>query len=243
MVPKQVLIVDTETTGLSPAEGELLEVAAILYSVEQQCTLQQASTLLPTRSLHNPAQAVNQISIAATQATDPALAQMICDVISRWALQADYLVAHNAKFDRQWMENHLHLGSLFDRPWLCSCHDIRWPQQHRQGQKLIDLALAHGVGVSSAHRALTDCHLIAALFDRMIDLPQIFRQALEPKILVRALVSYDDRHLAKEAGFQWDRESRHWSAWITPTELEPLAFRYEILQQEDAAEAGDDVDF
>jgi DNA polymerase III subunit epsilon len=243
MVPKQVLIVDTETTGLSPAEGELLEVAAILYSVEQQCTLQQASTLLPTRSLRNPAQAINQISIAATQATDPDLAQTICEVISRWAVQADYLVAHNASFDRQWMESHPQLGSLFDRPWLCSCHDIRWPQQHRQGQKLIDLALAHGVGVSSAHRALTDCQLIAALFDRMGNLSQLFRQALEPKVLVRALVSYDDRHLAKESGFQWDRELRHWSTWITPTEVETLPFRYEVLQPEATAQAEDEIEF
>lgn len=50
MIGKDVhncLIVDTETSGLVPAQGELLEIAFILYSLDQMTTICQFSSLVP----------------------------------------------------------------------------------------------------------------------------------------------------------------------------------------------------
>ena len=42
----KLLIIDTETTGLSAETDQMIEVAAILYSVPHRTTLFQLSTLL-----------------------------------------------------------------------------------------------------------------------------------------------------------------------------------------------------
>jgi DNA polymerase-3 subunit epsilon len=88
--------------------------------------------------------------------------------------------------------------------------DFVFPKQNRPGESLITLALNHGIGVSSAHRALTDCTLIAALFDRVANLEALIEQAKRPKALFKAEVSYDDRQLAKNAGFKWDGTGKRW---------------------------------
>ncbi len=225
-MPCNLLIVDTETTGLEPERDRVIEVAAILYSVEAQSTLYQMSALLP--ALENPAVRVNRIPPAALQHLSLPLEQQSLALLQQLAAAADYVVAHNADFDQQWF-GHGKLPVLSGEdgqplPWLCTMTDFAWPLATRPGESLISLALAHGVGVSSAHRALTDCQLIAALFDRMPDLPALVAQACCPKDWYQALVSYGDRHLAKEAGFRWYPDQRAWRRKLAAAEAEALPF-------------------
>ena len=66
---EQLLILDTETTGLNAEVDQVLEVGAILFCVPQRAVLAQLSFLLPVED--NAAQALNGISPAATQAAQP----------------------------------------------------------------------------------------------------------------------------------------------------------------------------
>ncbi|MBJ7363492.1 MAG: 3'-5' exonuclease, partial [Synechococcus sp. SupBloom_Metag_053] len=68
-LPKQLLIIDVETTGLEPDLFECLEVGAILFSVPHRSVLSQLSFLLPVSA--NPAVAVNGINPLATQEPQP----------------------------------------------------------------------------------------------------------------------------------------------------------------------------
>ncbi|NJM57339.1 MAG: hypothetical protein HC857_07780 [Synechococcales cyanobacterium RU_4_20] len=99
-----LLILDTETSGINVAQHEVLEIAAVLYSVEHQCSLQQISTLIPTDLETNPAEAINRISIAAANATPPELSDYLCQTINYWGAIAQHVVAHNAEFDRKWFK-------------------------------------------------------------------------------------------------------------------------------------------
>jgi len=56
------LILDTETSGLED-DAPVIEVGAILYSVDNQCSLQELSTLLPAPE--NGAEQINRIKSAA----------------------------------------------------------------------------------------------------------------------------------------------------------------------------------
>jgi len=225
--PERLLIVDTETTGLTPAKGRCIEVGAVLFHVPSRAVLSQLSFLLPCSS--NPAERVNGIAAAVTRLEQPRDQFLAC--LAAMAAAADVLVAHNAAFDRQWFGRE-ELPPL-QRPWLCSMEDIRWPAERhlRATPSVRDLALAYGVPVWAAHRALTDCIYIAQVFEREAQLEALLQQALLPRKLYRARLAYDQRHLAKEAGFRWNEGVQGaWSKRLTEAERGLLPF--EVLPAE-----------
>ena len=218
---RTLLIVDTETTGLDPQLDHCLEVGVILFDVPSRQLLAQQSFLLPVET--NAAEANNRIPASATnlpQPWRPALSYL------RSLLDAaDVLVAHNAAFDRQWFGRG-HLPAT-DKRWLCSMEDVRWPagRQLRSRPSVRDLALAYEIPVWAAHRALTDCIYLAEVFRRCEDLEQLLERGLEPRQLMRAQVSYDDRHLARDAGFRWNEPVKGaWARRLSEREARDLDF-------------------
>jgi len=216
--PTTILILDTETTGLSPTTDSLCEVGAVLLSVPHRAVIQQVSFLLPIDA--NPAQHINGISPEISRLVDPDQAWRL---FTDMADDADAFVAHNAEFDRQWLEPRLILPRLRHKPWICTCEGIRWPGL-RLNPSLTDLALAYGVPVWAAHRALVDCTYLAQVLARDPLLEERLAQGLEPRRLVVAKVSYDQREQAKAAGFRWDPATREWSRRCSQSEIEGLMF-------------------
>ena len=218
---RTLLIIDTETTGLDPQLDHCLEVGVILFDVPSRQVLAQHSFLLPVEA--NAAEAINRIPAAATnlpQPWRPALSylQSLLDA-------ADVLVAHNAAFDRQWFGRG-HLPAT-DKPWLCSMEEMRWPAERllRSRPSVRDLALAYEIPVWAAHRALTDCIYLAEVFRRCDELEQLVERGLEPRQLMRAQVSYDDRHLARDAGFRWNETVKGaWARRLSEREARDLDF-------------------
>ncbi|MGB7275923.1 MAG: 3'-5' exonuclease [Geitlerinemataceae cyanobacterium] len=229
-----LLIIDTETTGLNPEDDRVIELGAILYNVDYQTVLHQISMLCPAPE--NPAEKINRIPSSVLPTIEPNLQRWMLLTFEQMVKHASYAVAHNAEFDRQWFDDR-HLPKLMkeDRPmqWLCTMDDFTWPRQNRPGESLVTLALAHGIGVSSAHRALTDCQLIAALFDRMDkdQLSELIAAAARPKYLFKADVSYDDRQLAKDAGFKWNPDRKMWTRKMVEEDTQLLPFRVVKIQQ------------
>ena len=219
--PETLLILDTETTALRPDEGQCIEVGAVLFHVPQRAVLTQVSFLLPCD--RNPAEAVNGIPAEVTRLRQPWPSALAC--FQAMAAQADAVLAHNASFDRQWFgQGHL---PLLEKPWICSMEDMRWPASLglRSTPSVVSLALAYGVPVWAAHRALTDCTYLVQVFQRCVDLEQRLSAALEPRSLMRAEVSYSDRHLAREAGFRWDQPvAKAWTRRLSRREARSLPF-------------------
>ena len=222
----QLLIIDTETSGLDAATDQVLEVGAILYSLPQRSVLAQVSFLLPADA--NAAEPLNGIPVAATQAPQPWRQSL--ELLQALAAHAQLAVAHNAAFDQQWFGQ----GLLPDLglPWLCSMEQISWPaeRQLRARPSVRDLALAYGVPVWAAHRALTDCIYLAQVFERCADLPQRIQEGLEPRLLYRAQVSYNDRHLAREAGFRWNEPVQGaWTRQLSERQLQAMALPFSVV--------------
>lgn len=219
--PTQLLILDTETTGLDPEQDHCIEVGAILFHVPTRAVLTQLSFLLPCES--NPAAPINGIPAAVTRLSQPwdnALAYFRALVEA-----ADVIVAHNASFDRQWFGRGV-LPALA-KPWLCSMEDLRWPaeRQLRATPSVRDLALAYGVPVWAAHRALTDCIYLAQVFSRCDDLEELLLAGLEPRRLYRAQLPYEQRHRARQAGFRWnDPIPKAWTRRLSEREAAGLGF-------------------
>lgn len=220
-VPERLLILDTETTGLDPQEHRCIEVGAVLFSVPHRAVLSQLSFLLPCES--NDARGINGIDPEATRQPQPWQQALHC--FQALVDCADVVLAHNASFDRQWFGH----GALpaITRPWLCSMEDLRWPSERglRANPSVRDLALAYGVPVWAAHRALTDCIYLAQVFERCTDLEALLLAGLEPRRLYRARLSYEERHKAREAGFRWNQPvNGAWSRRLSDREAALLSF-------------------
>ena len=164
-----ITLIDVETTGLNPDTDEVIEVAAILYSTEHRAVLQQVSTLLPVAS--NGAEAVNGIKAEWAELVPNRAHEMAYELMGEMMSESAYLVAFNSDFDRQWFPG-------WDN-W-SDAAAIRYPR-HSNSRSLVNLCLAHGIPVVSAHRALDDCRLLAKLLGKVPDLEgELARAARRP---------------------------------------------------------------
>lgn len=220
--PQRLLIFDLETTGLAPPH-EVIEVGAILFSVPERSVIYQFSSVL--FASENPASNVNRISKALLQEVFylPDLAQLVMPTLERMATYADAIVGHNISFDLQWCDG-IHLPQ-FKLPVIDSM-DMPFPQASRIGGNLVSLALEHGIGVVEAHRALTDCQLLARLFASQPDLESLLSYALLPKVWVEARIDRDQNDRVKQYGFRWNRPEapRCWSRLMPKGGIPDLPF-------------------
>ena len=219
--PKNILILDTETTGLDSEKDDCLEVGSILFNVKSRSVLAQQSFLLPVEM--NNAEKINNIPAEITRLPQP-LSEAI-KYFESLVQVSDVIVAHNAEFDMKWFG--LDKLPQIEKQWICSMDDITWPadRQLKTRPSVRDLALAYGVPVWNAHRALTDCIYLAEVFKRCSELEKLLTRAQEPKVLLRAEISYERRHLARNAGFRWnDAIKGAWSRKMSRRDIKKLEF-------------------
>ncbi len=226
---ENILILDTETTGLDSEKDHCLEVGSILFNIKSRSVLAQQSFLLPVKT--NNAERINKIPAEITRLHQP-LEEAI-KYFETLVLASDLIVAHNVEFDKKWFGT----GKLpgINKPWVCSMDDISWPEdrQLKSRPSVRDLALAYGIPVWNAHRALTDCIYLSEVFKRCNELEMLLIRGLEPKVIVRAEISYEKRHLAKNAGFRWnDAIQGAWSRRMSHRDIKDLDFPVQEVEFE-----------
>ena len=209
-----LLIVDVETTGTDPETDEIVEYAHVLYSVSEASIVECRSSLV-VPAVDNASRDITGISDALLRGYGWTVVG-IQDAPAR----ADAYVAHNASFDAAFLRAR---GWPDEAPWICTFEAFEWPRP-LAGRSLTAIALAHGVGVVTAHRAINDCLTLARCLTRVQEISGDLRErlvrALRPRSEYRALVSYDDRQLAKDAGFRWDPDRRWWVRRLADDDVE-----------------------
>jgi len=209
-----IAVVDTETTGLDPTTDRVLELAWAFVDIDTAKVVSVHSRLLFAES--NRAEAVNGLPVSLLRLGE--VYERPCSL----PFEVSAILAHNAEFDRQW--------GVFDStaPWVCTKADWEWPCIE-SGKKLVEVALAHGVGVVSAHRAYSDVLTLCATLERAhekVPLAEMLRKALVPRKKYAAQVSYDNREKAKAAGFSWEAAPKLWTKRMTEAQAaEPMPFK------------------
>lgn len=226
MAINKVLLIDVETTGLDLFICECIEVACIIYSVSECAPISSFSSLM--YATNNAAEHINEIPVSLLLEAPPA--DIVWGRVIQMAQQCDALVAHRAEFDRAFSP-----PELQSRKWICSKFDITdWPKTDKIGESLVPLCLAHGVGVVAAHRALTDCDLMARLFARVaelgVDVSAMLERAMRPKKTFVADVSFNDKDLAKNLGFAWNPDDRIWWRAMPPDDVHKMLWPFKIRQ-------------
>lgn len=212
-----VAVVDVETTGLDPNTDRVIEVAWALVDLDTAKVVSIQSALVPGDENH--AEAVNGIPVSLLRHETAAPLPVRLP-------RVEAVLAHNAAFDRSW--GAFQLPGLI--PWACTCDDWEWPlAKGTTKRSLTDIALAHGVGVVTAHRAFSDVMTLCLTLERAHEfegLRSMLRAALVPRKTYAALVSYADNQKAKDRGFRWQPEPKLWTKRLTEAQAaEPMPFK------------------
>lgn len=220
---ENVAILDTETTGLDPSRGKVLEVAAILYNIPARTIICQASTLLHAEE--NPAYDINRISVDSLKRIPSKIENMGLLMITEIMAAADALIAHNAEFDKKWIETVIPLQNLSrNTKWICTRNDVKWPIRKGVALNLVHICVDLGVPIVNAHRALSDCHLLLNAIECIEDIDSFLDKSGKGRLIYHADVSYDQRQLAKDEGFMWDNLKKVWHNKLTPEEAAKMPF-------------------
>lgn len=190
-----ILILDTETTGIDPKNSQVIEVGAVLYNLKHKAVLQCYSSLIPCET--NPVEHINHISAESTNCEYQV--NTINQILERMAAHAAVCVAHNASFDKKFIEM-LPCGELLlSKRWICTKENFTWPVQLKRF-RLQDICESMGVQYANAHRALTDCLFLAQCFSKVDDLQDRFDNLARwmfPDTCSASIVMDFPNHIAK----------------------------------------------
>ncbi len=187
---KTALIVDVETTGLSPSRDEIIEFAGLAFSYDEEA--QTIGQIIDTYSgLRQPAFPIPLEAQKVNRITDEMVRGQKLDdqrILSLFA-SADIVIAHNVKFDKAFLTRLY--PACAEKTWRCSMNDINWEGKGHSFISLQKLSKSYSIKVSrSAHRALVDCQIVYQL----LSIENLFKEllvGLTPRI-VSLSSSYDD---------------------------------------------------
>jgi DNA polymerase III subunit epsilon len=170
---KTALLLDVETTGLNPAGDQIIELGMVKFAYLPDGGITQ---VLDTFSCFNqPSVPIPAEVTALTGITDEMVDghSLDPDRVTAFATDAVVVIAHNAAFDRKFMERYCR--SFEHQAWACSVSEIEWRNHGFEGSRLPYLLMKAGL-FHEAHRAVDDC--LALLEILALQLPHHNRTVL-----------------------------------------------------------------
>lgn len=205
---------DIETTGLDPERHSIIELALVTFEYDLDGNVHR---ILGTSSqLEDPGEALPPEIVALTGLTDHELAgQKICEEeVAATLADARLVIAHNAAFDRPFVERRLPLFS--ELPWACSIDDVGWAELGFATSKLEYLAYRHGF-FYDAHRALNDCRAGVEVLRSSENgsgrpaMALLRENALRRSVRLWAEGSpFHTKDVLRQRGYRWCPEARSW---------------------------------
>ncbi len=233
---RRVLVLDTETTGLSHQADKIIELAMLLVDVDLASGLPFGPVTL-FEGFEDPGMPIPAVAQQVTGISDDMVAGHRLDDAQVEALvaQADLIVAHNAGFDRPFVE--ARFPGFAAKAWACSFADIDWKAAGAESAKLSALAQNHG-WFYDAHRAQVDCHALLQVLSRPVGpqgpatgLNRLISVAAQASFKLRATGSpFESKDLLKARGYRWDGDAKVW--YCTLADQEGLDAELEWLKAE-----------
>jgi len=211
---QRVIVLDTETTGLDSRNEAIIELAMLSVLVDTATGLPVGPVTI-YESFEDPGKPIPPAIQDITGIDDTMVAGQRIDDAAVTALveQADLIVAHNAGFDRPFVEARLPVFAT--KPWNCSFAGIDWKKEGSGSAKLEFLASERG-WFYDAHRAQVDCHallqvLSTPLADGQTGLARLLAGAGQTRYKLRATgAPFESKDKLKARGYRWDGEGRVW---------------------------------
>lgn len=207
-------VLDTETTGIDPAEHRAVEVAAVIVK-EGRLTAAFTTYINPGRDIPASASGVHGLTDRDV-AWAPTLEETL-PWLNGLVGRADAVVAHNAPFDKAM------LPGLVDKPWLDTLRLSRrlFPDlESHSNQSLryaLNLTCPEAAGMP-AHRALADAYVTARLVIHLLDVATANASTL-PTLLeliadIDAPMVLGKVGFGKHKGIEWKDVPKDYLQWV-----------------------------
>lgn len=232
---QRVLVLDTETTGLSHQADKIIELAMLLVQVDPV----QGRPWGPVElfeGFEDPGMPIPAVAREVTGISDEMVRGHRLDdaQVQAMVARADLVVAHNAGFDRPFVE--ARFPGFARKAWACSLADIDWKAAGADSARLGALAQDQG-WFYDAHRAQVDCHALLQVLARPVGkdpdtgLVRLIAAAAAPSFKLRATgAPFESKDALKQRGYRWDAEARVW--FCTLPDAERLEAELAWLQAE-----------
>ena len=211
---RRVIVLDTETTGLDSKSESIIELAMLSVLVDAASGLPVGPVSI-YESFEDPGKPIPAQITEITGIDDSMVKGLRIDESAVTALvaQADLIVAHNAGFDRPFVEARFPVFAA--KAWACSFMGIDWKKEGSGSAKLEFLASERG-WFYDAHRAQVDCHallqvLASPLTDGQTGLSRLLIGAGQTRYKLRATgAPFEAKDKLKSRGYRWDGDGRVW---------------------------------
>lgn len=202
------LCLDTETTGLDHTKDTIIELGIVAFEYDPQ-TGEIIRVTERYNGFEDPGSPLAHEIIEITGITDAMLKGQRFDEqqISLLAEQASLVIAHNAGFDRPFVE--ARFPAFCHLPWACTVFQIDWQAERLQARSLEYLLFKFGWCIN-AHRALDDAEgVVGLLLERLpITEQPVFKALLDNagqavSRLYAINAPFDRKELLKQRGYRW----------------------------------------
>lgn len=209
---RTAIVLDTETTGLDNTKDEIIQLSMLKIKYDDDGIVSITEDFFD--QLQDPGVPLSEEIQRLTGFTDADLKDQKIDLDAAAAFMkdVDLIIAHNASFDRKFVEKKFpSLG--FDKiDWACSIKDVKWDKRVTGSAKLELLAL-HAGYVYPAHNAKADCTATAFVLSQTYNgetevMTDIVASRKTQKVMILGVgIPFERKDVVKEAGFRWCGET------------------------------------
>lgn len=216
----QLLVLDTETTGLDQGRDRIIELAMLRFAWNPATGLPEGAVRVFDQ-LEDPGFPIPEEARRITGISDADVAGRHLDeaLVAEFLQGVDLVIAHNAGFDRPFAERRL--PGFAALAWGCSFADLDWKLLEESSAKLESLALSLGL-FYDAHRAETDCHALLRVLleprsqvDGANGLSLLVQKAQGPSYRLQATgAPFEAKDALKSRNYRWNAEQKVWATTV-----------------------------
>lgn len=163
MLPPEFVVLDLETTGLSPSSDEIIELGAIRASINKTEQLAFQTLVKPSKRIPQHITEINGITQEMVEREGRSLLEALTLFLS--FIEDLPLVTFNAPFDMGFLgaaaNRH---GVSIRNPYTCALQLARRAWPGLPSYRLPDLARMGNLSAANTHRAVGDCERALIVF-------------------------------------------------------------------------------
>ena len=219
-----ICFIDLETTGLNKEEDKIIEIALKTVKIDKA----EGNIISfddKYESFQDPGIEIEEKISLITGITD----SMVTGYEINWGKvneivnNTDIMIAHNARFDRAFLDRNMPLSK--DKVWACSVSDIDWLRRGFTKGSLELLSTWHGFYYES-HRAMNDVDALIHLlthpsYKENKPVTELINNSQIPYYEVIASNSpYETKDILRSHNYRWNGENKYWWKCVNKDDID-----------------------